>query len=53
MRRSAPEAREAVIYFHENHSHLFQLMETTTISTDVYGCQAIASGFVRIPEGEH
>jgi hypothetical protein len=35
--RSASEAREAVIEFHENHSHLFQLMNHMTISTDVHG----------------
>lgn len=42
IRRSGSETREAVIEFHENHSHLCQLMDYKTISTDVHGCQAIA-----------
>ena len=50
--RSAPEVREAEFEFHENHSHLFQLMNHMTISTDVHGCQAIASDFLSSPEGK-
>ena len=51
VRRSATEAREAVIGLHEDHSHLFQLLDRSTISTDVYGCQAFASDFLAIPKG--
>jgi hypothetical protein len=35
IRRSATEARKAELVVHENHSHLCQLMETMTLSTEV------------------